>query len=79
MSKFEHCRLVGNRIKYLGRTGLLDDKKDTPLSEKRAWNRMERDGWELVSAVTNQEGEIEFYFKRLSEENDDARPNMPRR
>lgn len=62
--RFEHCSLEGSRITYLGRDGLFEDKKDKSLSAYTAWDLLEKDGWELVSAISNQEGNPIFYFKR---------------
>jgi hypothetical protein len=47
--RVEHCRLVGTGITTLGRTGLSEDKGDTTGNEFRAWDYLEREGWELVS------------------------------
>ena len=61
--RFEHCRLANNQIVYLGRAGMLEDKKDSAGNEFKAWDQLEKDGWELVSVVANKEGHI-AYFKR---------------
>jgi len=62
--RFEHCKLVGTRILYLGRTGLLEDKGDTTGHEAQAWDWLEKEGWELVSVIINNDGKTEAYFKR---------------
>jgi hypothetical protein len=62
--RFEHCRLEGNKIYYMGRRGLFEDKRDSPISEHAAWDHLEEDGWELVSVVINQDNQPVAYFKR---------------
>ncbi len=61
--RFEHCRLVGNKITYLGRAGLLEDKADAAGNEFKAWDHLEKDGWELVSVVVDKDSHA-AYFKR---------------
>ena len=62
--RFEHCRLHRSRITYLGRDGLFEDKSDRAGSEYAAWDFLEKQGWELVSATTDKNGAPTFYFKR---------------
>ncbi len=62
--KFEHCKLVGTKIIYLGRTGLFEDKGDKTGNESQAWDYLEKEGWELVSVVTDKDGKQIAYFKR---------------
>lgn len=62
--RFEHCRLVGSRITYLGRAGLFEDKADQAGSEAKAWDYLEKEGWELVAVVTDKDGKPVAYFKR---------------
>jgi len=62
--RFEHCRLIGTRIEYLGRAGLFEDKKDATGSEARAWDFLEKQGWELVTVVPGARSEPIAYFKR---------------
>ena len=62
--RFEHCRLVGTTIAYLGRTGLLEDKGDSVRNEAGAWDHLEKDGWELVTVAVDKSGEHAAYFKR---------------
>jgi hypothetical protein len=62
MQKWEHCELKGNSVVVMSRGGLR--RKDTKLIEHNAWKSLEDDGWELVSVVTDQEGEFRYYFKR---------------
>ncbi|MCJ7623636.1 MAG: hypothetical protein MUO76_09050, partial [Anaerolineaceae bacterium] len=54
--RFEHCSLEGSRITYLGRAGLFEDKKDKSMSEYAAWDYLEKEGWELISTISKQEG-----------------------
>jgi hypothetical protein len=62
--RFEHCRLIGNKIVYLGRTGLFEDKGDQTGNEFKAWDYLEKEGWELVTVVTDKDGLPVAYFKR---------------
>lgn len=62
--QFEYCKLVGAQITYLGRDGLLEDKYDRALGEFQAWDRLEKEGWELVSVVIDAEGQQAAFFKR---------------
>jgi len=62
--RFEHCKLTGTRIEYLGRAGLFEDKKDSTGCEARAWDHLEKQGWELVAVVPAARGEMVAYFKR---------------
>ena len=61
--RFEHCRLVDTKIEYLGRAGLFEDKKDKSGSETKAWDCLEKDGWELVAVVSGRRPPV-AYFKR---------------
>lgn len=63
MQRFEHCKLEGTRIIYLGRAGVLEDKRDRPLNPFWAWDYLEKEGWELVTVVI-EAGEHVAYFKR---------------
>ncbi|NMB90576.1 MAG: hypothetical protein GYA17_19615 [Chloroflexi bacterium] len=62
--RFEHCRLVGGRIMYLGRDGLFENKRDQSWGAPQAWDYLEKEGWELVSVVTDKDGHEAAYFKR---------------
>lgn len=62
--RFEHCRLVGTKIEYLGRAGMFEDKGDSAGNEHKAWDQLEKDGWELVSVVPDKSGGHAAYFKR---------------
>ncbi len=62
--RFEHCRLTGSRIVYLGRDGLFEDRSDRTGSEFAAWDFLEKEGWELVTATIDKNGATTFYFKR---------------
>lgn len=61
--RFEHCRLLNNKITYLGRAGMFEDKGDTAGSEFKAWDHLEKDGWELVAVIVDKDGQA-AYFKR---------------
>jgi hypothetical protein len=62
--RFEHCQLIGTKITYLGRAGILEDKRDKTRNEFNAWDYLEREGWELVAVTTDKDGEQVAYFKR---------------
>jgi hypothetical protein len=62
--RFEHCRLTGTQVQYLGRTGLFEDKSDSSGSEAKAWDWLEKQGWELVTVVSDKDGNPVAYFKR---------------
>lgn len=62
--RYEHCRLIGSQIAYLGRDGLFESRKDRSWNEFRAWDLLEKEGWELVSVVVNEDGHEVAYFKR---------------
>lgn len=64
--RFEHCKLEGNRITYLGRAGAFEDKRDRTSNPFWAWDLLEKDGWELVTVVVVM-GEQVAYFKRPTE------------
>ena len=66
MQKWQHCKLVGNRVSFLGAAGVFNNKSDSHLGERSAWKKLEEDGWQLVSAVPGEEGATIFYFKRLA-------------
>ena len=62
--RFEHCRLADNKITYLGRAGIFEDKGDSTGNEFKAWDHLEKDGWELVAVVADKDGKHVAYFKR---------------
>ncbi len=62
--RFEHCKLHGSRITYLGRDGLFEDRFDKTGNEYAAWDFLEKEGWELVAANADKNGKSTFYFKR---------------
>ena len=64
MQKWQHCRLQGNRVSFLGAARIFENKADSHLWERTAWSKLEDEGWELVSVVTDPDGEFVFYFKR---------------
>ena len=64
MQKWQHCKLEGSRVEFLGAAGVFDNKADSHLGERAAWNKLENDGWELVGVGSNPEGEFVFFFKR---------------
>lgn len=64
MQRWQHCKLEGNRVSFLGAAGVLDNKSDAYVGERSAWKKLEEEGWELVSVVLDLEGVPVFYFKR---------------
>jgi hypothetical protein len=62
--RFEHCRLIGNKIAYLGRDLIFEDRKDRTWTESSAWDHLEKEGWELVAVVTDKNDQQVAYFKR---------------
>lgn len=62
--RFEHCQLSGSRIIYLGRAGAFEDKRDRAANEFRAWDYLEKEGWELITVVVDPGGRHIAYFKR---------------
>ncbi len=64
MQIWEHARLVGNRLMYLG-AGLLENRADRHLTERGSWDEIEKEGWELVAVVPDPDaGGLIHYFKR---------------
>jgi hypothetical protein len=61
---WEYCKLTGRTIYWLAAHGLFADKSDDYNDEAKAWDRLSRDGWELVSVVAGKDGVITSYFKR---------------
>jgi len=61
--RYEHCKLEGTRITYLGRAGVFEDKRDRTANPFRAWAHLEEEGWELVSVLVDL-GKHVAYFKR---------------
>ncbi len=64
MQEWEHCKLVDGTVTYLGARGLLADKRDRHLSEAKAWDELEKEGWELVAVVIDPEEKFNYFFKR---------------
>ncbi|MFP4344235.1 MAG: hypothetical protein ACLFU8_06055 [Anaerolineales bacterium] len=66
MANWQHCRLQGNRVTFLGARGVFENKKDAHMSARAAFDTLEDEGWELVTVLPDPEGEGEFiyFFKR---------------
>jgi len=64
MQRWQHCRLKGARVRFLGAAGVFEDKADSYLSERSAWSKLEDDNWELVSAVMGPDEKFVYFFKR---------------
>ena len=64
MQKWEHCKLEGSKISFLGAAGVFENKADAHISKRAAWSKLEDEGWELVSVTLDAEGEQVFFFKR---------------
>ena len=67
---WEYCKMYRKTIFWLSAHGLFADKNDPYNDEAKAWERLSKDGWELVSVVADNDGEFHFYFKRLAPEKD---------
>jgi hypothetical protein len=64
MAAWEHCKMVDNRLNYLG-AGLLENRVDRHATERGAWDQIRDEGWELVSVVVDPaNGALIHYFKR---------------
>ncbi len=64
MPGWEHCKMVDNRLIYLGGS-LLEEQVERNLTERGAWDQVCAEGWELVAVVNDPEtGELVHYFKR---------------
>ncbi len=61
---FEHCKLVGTQIVSLGRVGVFEDKGARSANEAAAWDKLEKDGWELVTVLADADGKFVPFFKR---------------
>lgn len=64
MQKWQHCKLEGSKIHYLGATGVFDNKADARISHRTAWSKLENEGWELVCAAMGNDGDLVYFFKR---------------
>jgi hypothetical protein len=67
--RFDHCRLIGSQITYLGRDGLFESRRDMSWNEFSAWDLLEKEGWELVTVIVNEDGHEVAYFKRPAQTN----------
>ncbi|MGF1507617.1 MAG: hypothetical protein ACFB51_21195 [Anaerolineae bacterium] len=65
MQKWEYCELVNRTVTLLGKRGL---RREFKLTERGAWDELGDEGWELVSAVHEPDGEVHYYFKRPQSE-----------
>ena len=68
MKTWQHCKLEGNRVSYLGAAGMFENKADAHIGSRSAWSKLEDGGWELVSVVTDPDGELVYFFKRPAPE-----------
>lgn len=66
--KFEHCRMEGTTITYLGRNRVFENRRDESWSESAAWDFLEKEGWELVSVIIGKNDHQIAYFKRVFSE-----------
>jgi hypothetical protein len=68
MAVWDHCKMVDNRLFYLG-AGLLENRVDRHVTERGAWDQVHEEGWELVSVVPDPaSGQLVHYFKRPTQE-----------
>lgn len=64
MQKWQHCKLQGSKVSFLGAAGLFENRGDQHVGERAAWSKLEDEGWELVGVIyVPEEGPV-FYFKR---------------
>ncbi len=62
-----HVFLPSSQIGCIwGARGVFEDKGDRSASEAAAWDKLEKDGWELVSVVADAEGKLVPFFKRAT-------------
>ncbi len=65
---FEYCKLYKNTIYWLAAHGMFADKNDPMGEEAKAWERLSKEGWELVSVVADDKGEFNYFFKRPAQQ-----------
>jgi len=70
MKKWQHCKLQGNHITFLGAAGVFENKEDAFLTERAAFSKLEDTGWKLVSVLPDptREGEFIYFFRRHAPE-----------
>ncbi|MDY0018702.1 MAG: hypothetical protein RBT47_01735 [Anaerolineae bacterium] len=68
MQKWQHCKLHGNRITFLGAAGVFDNKADAYLTERTAFGKLEDTGWKLVSVLPDSEDGFVYFFRRPAPE-----------
>ncbi len=64
MEKWQHCKLDGNRVVFLGARGVFENKADAYSTQRGAWGVLEDAGWQLVAVVPDAKGELVYFFKR---------------
>lgn len=66
MQKWQHCKLQGSRVEFLGAAGVFENRADAHLNPQAAFSRLEDDGWKLVSVLPDPqtEGEFIYFFRR---------------
>ncbi len=64
MTRWQHCKLQKNRVSFLGASGVFENKKDVYVSEEAAFSHLEDNSWELVTVLTDPDGDFVYFFKR---------------
>jgi hypothetical protein len=64
LTMWEYCKLYEKTIYWLAAHGLFADKRDDYSDEGKAWDRLSKDGWELVTVTADQDGKFNYFFKR---------------
>jgi len=64
MAGWEHCKLIGDDLYFLG-AGFGENRIDRHLTEAGAWDQIRDEGWELVAVAPVPKGEqLVHYFRR---------------
>ena len=64
MQKWQHCTLIGNKVRFLGAASVFENKSDAYMTERSAWSKLEDEGWLLVSVVVDGDGNLVHYLRR---------------
>lgn len=66
MQKWQHCKLQGSRVTFLGSAGPFENKRDLHLTDRTAFSKLEDEGWELVTVLLDPDpdGDFIYFYKR---------------
>jgi len=64
MTTWQHCKLQRNRVEFLGAAGVFENRKDAYPRERTAFSHLEDAGWELVTVLSDPDGDFIYFFKR---------------